>query len=88
MPLITYIKILWGTLLVALFVERYCFAVVVYKTENYGFILLIVTIFFNAIFSYFIYRLRKKKHIKKLREVYSVENEPSEGLGCVIGFVG
>jgi len=76
MPLRSYIRILLAFLLIALFFERYCFAVAVYKTKNYGYILIILVIFFNSIFLNVIMRLRKKKHIKRLREVYSVDSWP------------
>lgn len=74
MPLRTYIKILLAFLVVALFFERYCFAIAVYKTKYYGYILIILVIFFNTIFLNVIMRLRKKKHIKRLREIYSVDS--------------
>lgn len=80
MPLTNYIKILLFFLVVALFFERYCFAVAVYKTQNYGFMLILLVIGINTIFLNVIKRVRKKKHIKKLREVYSVDSWPQEGL--------
>lgn len=80
MPLTSYIRILLGFLLIALFFERYCFAVAVYKTKNYGAVLIILVIFLNTMFLNLIKRVRKKKHIKRLREVYSVDSMPQEGL--------
>ena len=67
-------------LVIALIFERYCFAVAVYKTKNYGYILILFVIAINTIFLNIIKRVRKKKHIKRLREVYSVDNMPQEGL--------
>ena len=88
MPLEKYIYILLAILCIALFFERYCFAIIVYKTKNYGYILIVLVIFFNSIFLNVIMRLRKKKHIKRLREVYSVDAMPQEGMQCAIAFVG
>lgn len=80
MPLRKYIRILLLFLVVALFFERYCFAVAVYKTKNYGFMLILLVIAINTVFLNVIKKVRKKKHIKRLREVYSVDSWPTEGL--------
>ena len=88
LPLRNYIRILLFFLIVALFFERYCFAVAVYKTKNYGFMLILLIISINTVFLNIIKRVRKKKHIKRLREVYSVDSLPQEGLQCAIAFVG
>jgi hypothetical protein len=50
----TYVYILLFTLFLALFMERYTFAVAVYKTKNYGGILIFLVIFFNTLFLKFI----------------------------------
>ena len=76
MPLTSYINILIFFLVLALFVERFCFAVVVYKTKNYGMILIIMVILFNSVFLFFIQRLRFKKHKKRLHELYNIDRAP------------
>jgi len=48
------VYILLFTLLIAMFMERYSFAVAVYKTKNYGAVLILMVIFFNTIFLKFI----------------------------------
>jgi len=53
-----YVYILLFSLFIALFVERYSFAVAVYKTKNYGGILIFLVILFNTIFLKFIQILR------------------------------
>jgi hypothetical protein len=50
----SYVHILLLTLLIAMFMERYSFAVAVYKTKNYGGVLIFMVIFFNTIFLKFI----------------------------------
>ena len=54
MPIEKYIMLLALILVIALFVERFCFAVVVYKTKNYGMVLIVLIMFFNSIFLYVI----------------------------------
>lgn len=87
MPISRYIKILLCTLTFALFFERYCFAVAVYKTKNYGYVLINMVIMTNTLFLSVISRLRRKKHKKRLHELYSIDRAPKVGW-CVIGFVG
>uniref|UniRef100_A0A7S3IV51 Uncharacterized protein n=1 Tax=Strombidium inclinatum TaxID=197538 RepID=A0A7S3IV51_9SPIT len=87
MPVEQYINILIVLLILALFVERFCFAVVVYKTKNYGLDLVMLMMIFNSIFLYFIQRLRKKKHKKRLHELYNIDRTPRVGL-CAISMIG
>jgi len=87
MPLKNYIYILLFFLAVALFFERYCFVVAVYKTKNYGYVLILTVIFFNTIFLYFISKLRVKKEAKRLHELYNVDRAPGVGV-CMISLVG
>ena len=61
MPVHQYIKILMVFLAISLFMERYCFAVAVYKMKNYGYILIVVVIFLNTMFLGIIQKLRRKK---------------------------
>lgn len=87
MPIKQYIYILLVLLAIALFMERYCFVVAVYKTKNYGYVLVLTVIFFNSLFLFLISKLRKKKHKKRLHELYNVDRTPSVGF-CVICLVG
>ena len=82
-----YINILLVFLAIALFFERYCFLMAVYKTKNYGFVLILLVIFFNSIFLWVISKLRTKKHQKRVHELYSIPRTPSVNF-CVIAFVG
>ena len=61
MPLKTYIKLLLVFLVVALFVERYCFAVAVYSGRGYGYLLIVAVTFFNTCFLGVISKLRQNK---------------------------
>jgi hypothetical protein len=74
-------------LFLALWFERYCFVVAVYKTKNYGYVLILLVIFFNSIFLYLISKLRTKKHKKRLHELYNIDRSPSVGI-CAISLVG
>ena len=87
MPIKNYIYILLTFLLIALFFERYCFVVAVYKTKNYGYVLILTVIFFNSLFLFLISKLRVKKHQKRLHELYNIDRAPSVGL-LVISLVG
>ena len=84
LPLNQYILILLILLLIALFMERYTFIVVVYKTSNYGYLLISLVVALNCMWLYIIKRLRKKKHIKRLREIYSVEAKTKEGFASIM----
>jgi len=86
MPIRKYINILVLMLVFAMFLERFSFAVVVYKTKNYGMVLILLVIIFNSIFLYFIQKLKKNKHKKRLHEVYNIDRTPRVGC-CVIAFV-
>ena len=84
MPLNRYILILLLLLTIALFVERYSFIVVVYKTSHYGYGLIFIVVALNSLFLFVIKKLRKKKHIKRLREIYSVEAQAKEGFASIM----
>ena len=61
MPLKTYIKILLALLTIAVFVERYCFAVAVFSGRGYGYLLIVAVTLFNTIFLGVIAKLRTNK---------------------------
>jgi magnesium-transporting ATPase (P-type) len=87
MPVRKYIQILMVILFMAFFFERYCFAVMIYKNKNYGAVLIILIIFFNAIFMFVIQRLRRNKQRKRLHEIFNIEQAPKVGF-CEIFMVG
>jgi hypothetical protein len=87
MPVKKYIQILMGLLLVAFFVERYCFCAIVFKDKNYGAVLIIAVLWFNSIFLNVIQKLRKTKQKKRLHELYQLDRAPDVGY-CIIAFVG
>lgn len=86
-PARKYVKILTVFLIIACFFERFFFIKSAYKTKNYGFILILNVIFFNTIFLWVIKKLRRRKHSKKLHELYNINKAPHAG-GCVIFVVG
>ena len=86
MPLKTYIKILLVLLTIAVFVERYCFAVAVFSGRGYGFLLIVAVTFFNTVFLGVIAKLRTNKQKKRLHELYATDRAPRVGC-CVIGMI-
>lgn len=87
MPVSKYVKILTAFLFVACFFERFFFLKSVYKTKNYGCVLITFIVFLNTIFLFVIKILRKRKNVKKLHEVYNIHEEP-KAAGCVIFVLG
>ena len=57
----TLIKVTTFFLGLSIFLERYCFIITVYKTKYFGQVLIMLVIFFNTIFSYFITKMRRTK---------------------------
>ena len=82
-----YVSLLGFLLFLALFFERYFFAVAIYKTRNYGYILILLVIFLNTVFLYAIKRLRTKKQKKKLYELYDIERAPKVNT-CFLIIIG
>ena len=87
MPIKKYILILTIALIISMFLERYCFAMVIYKTRNYGAILIFLVVLFNSIFLRLIQNLRITKHKKRLHEMYRLDNAPAVG-SCAIFCIG
>ena len=71
----------------ALFMERFCFIVTVYKTKYYGYVLILIVIFLNCIFNFIISRLRVEKTKKRLHELFNIDRSTNVGW-CIIGIVG
>jgi hypothetical protein len=74
-------------LIIALFAERYCFIVSVYKTKYFGYVLILIVISLNTVFNFLNAKLRKKKHKRSLHEMFNIERTPKIGI-CVIGLIG
>ena len=68
--------ILVSILMPALFFERFFFIVVVYKTRNYGYMLLLNVLALNTVFLYLMQRLRRNKEKKSISQVYQNEVKP------------
>lgn len=75
-PIKRYVMVLSLFLIPALFLERYFFIVAVYKSRNYGYILLLTVLFFNTIFLYIMQILRRNKEKKSLSQQYSNDIKP------------
>lgn len=73
-------------LVIGFFFERYCFVLMVYKSKNYGLVLIMIIIAMNAIFLRIIMRLRQHKIKKRLHEIYNIHTAPRIGY-CEICFV-
>ena len=80
-------QITTGLLVVALFLERYCFLVTVYKTKYFGYMTILTVIFFNTIFNAFIMKIRHHKHQRVFHELFNIERGPKVSL-ITIGFLG
>ena len=74
-------------LLIALFLERFCFVVAIYKGKNYGYILILLVFMFNTCFLGIIQRVRQNKNKKRLFELYDTDREPSVNC-CVVLIIG
>ena len=86
MPLKTYVKVLLIFLMVAIFIERYCFAVAIYSGRGYGYLLIVAVTLFNTAFLGVIAKLRTNKQKKQLHELYATDRAPHVGC-CVVGIV-
>ena len=76
-----------GILVVALFFERYCFFVTVYKTKYYGYLTILLVIFFNTIFNSIIAKIRENKHQRVFHELFNIERAPKIST-CIISLLG
>jgi hypothetical protein len=59
-------KIVTVILALAVFMERYCFIVSVYKTKYFGYMLILFVIFFNMLLQAIQSIIRKDKHKRML----------------------
>lgn len=83
----TKVAIVTVLLILALFAERYCFMVSVYKTKFFGYVLILIVIFLNSVFNLLNVQLRKKRHKSRLHEMFNIERTPKIGL-FVISLIG
>jgi len=60
-------------LALALFFERFCFIVTVYKTQGFGYISILGVIFLKAVFDGVQVLIKKRNHKKKLDEHFQLE---------------
>ena len=72
----TLVKLTTALLVLSLIMERYCFVVTVYKTKYFGYVLILIVIFLNCVFNFVLTRVRKKKHKKRLHELFNIERTP------------
>ena len=83
----TMIKVITFFLVLALFMERFCFIVTVYKTKFYGYVLILIVIFLNCLFNFMLSRMKKEKQKRRLHELFNIERRPNVGW-CIIGIIG
>ena len=81
------LRIVTLLLVMALGFERYCFIVVVYKTEYFGYMLIMMVILLNMMFQWVNMRIRKDKHKRRLHEMFNLERTPSVKI-FTIGLLG
>ena len=74
-------------LTLALFMERFCFIVSVYKTKYYGYVLILLVIMVNCIFNFVLSRMHRKPVKKRLHELFNIERTPNVDW-CIIGIIG
>jgi len=77
-------------LLAAIFFERYCFIVVVYKTKYYGYVLILLVIAINCVFNALLHKLKpgnQSKSKKQLHSIFKLVRKPNLGCG-VISVIG
>ena len=64
------IKCTTAALLVAIFLERYCFIVTVYKMKYYGYVLIMIVIALNCVFNLLLTKLRIKRQSKAMHDLF------------------
>jgi hypothetical protein len=69
--------------------ERYCFIVTVYKTQNYSFITVFVVIALNCAINTYLYKTHERSGPSRLHEIFQIERTPTPRLWQIglIGFV-
>ena len=83
-------KVQWTTfyilttaiLLLAIFMERFCFIVIVYKSKYYGYVLILLVISMNCVFNFILAQIKPKKAEKKLHKIFKLDRTPE--LGCFV----
>jgi phosphate starvation-inducible membrane PsiE len=89
MPKRRMIRYTTGLLAFAIFLERYCFIVTVYKTKYYGYVLILVVVAMNCVFNFIITYIKPKKSAsqKHMHEVFNLKRTPSVDK-CAILTIG
>ena len=67
-------------LALSIFLERFCFVVIVYKTREHGYILILCVAFLNSMFSLLNSSIKMKKHKRKLYENFQLRKTPKVGF--------
>lgn len=75
-----------GILALSLFLERFCFIVIVYKTKEHGYVLILWVALLNSLFSLLNSMIKKKKHKRKLYENFQIRKTPKVGV-CVFALI-
>lgn len=84
----TLINLATVSLVVSLFMERYCFIVTVYKTRYYGYVLILTVFALNMLFSFVVLKCRSKtKKVKESYQVFEIERQSNLGC-CIYSFLG
>lgn len=84
------IKYTTALLIVAAFLERYCFVVVVYQTKYYGYVLILLVVAMNCAFNSVIWQIQPKKKSTgdyQMHEIFNLDRSPKVG-NCVIATIG
>lgn len=81
------IKCTTVALLIAAFMERYCFIVTVYKMKYYGYVLIMIVIALNCVFNLILTKMRFKRQTKALHELFKIDRTPKVG-SCIIAIIG
>lgn len=81
----TFFILTTAMLLAAIFFERFCFIVVVYKSKYYGYVLILLVIAINCVFNLILFKINpgNQKHKKKLHSIFKLVRKPKLGCGVV-----
>jgi hypothetical protein len=81
------LKVVTAILFLAVFGERYCFYVSIYKTKYFGYLLILLVSLFNMIMQAIQSNIRKDKHKRMLHQMFEIERTPQIGI-CIIIMLG
>ncbi len=81
------LKVVTAILVLAVFAERYCFYVSVFKAKYFGYLLILLVSLLNMIMQAIQSNIRKDKHKRMLHQMFEIERTPQIGL-CIIIMLG